>query len=255
MEEIEKIKLKIDEKKQILKQLEGVYRTSHNTTQRTRVSKEIEGLRESIKNLQGKLIIYALEYDFVEDVGTGEDEKSGPFEVLNQISVPKFRSDSKDREIDAVISYLDFFEDNYLSVLSEFYIKLDFNHSQKRDMFYPRYMEIKKILKEYNYELDIMNREEFNNIAFYRDRSVIHKIRYRYLLALDKYFRDLKSFLEVLIDDFKTSGNIVLNPYDILSFNEFEANKRLNNMSVFDSLVDMHGFVNELLRFLGMPNL
>lgn len=258
MEEKEKIKSEIKSKEQILKQLKGVYKTSTDHLQKNRVLKEMEEVKQLINNLKGKLIIHDLENDLFKEEEEDEDEEEETeeaFSILGAIEVPPYRNDSKDREIDAVISYMDFFEVNYLSILSEYYIKLDFNYSIKRDMFYPRFMEIKKILKEYNYELDILNREEFNSIAFYRDKSVIHKIRHRYLLTLDKYFKDLKNFLEVLIDDYKSDGNIILNPHDLLSLSEFEINRRLEGCSVIESLNEMFNFSVELIKFLNLPNL
>ena len=254
MEEKEKIKSEIKRKEQILKQLKGVYKTSTDHLQKKRVLKEIEEVKQLINNLRGKLIIHDLENGLFKEEEE-EEETEEDFSILGAIDVPPYRNDSKDREIDAIISYMDFFEVNYLSILSEYYIKLDFNHSIKRDMFYPGFMEIKKILKEYNYELDILNREEFNSIAFYRDKSVIHKIRHRYLLALDKYFKDLKNFLEVLIDDYKNDGNIILNPHDLLSLSEFEVNRRLDGCSVIESLNEMCNFSVELIKFLNLPNL
>jgi hypothetical protein len=255
MGELDRIKKELKRKKTTLKQLEGVYRTSTNVSQRSRVSKEIEAVKESIKNLRGKLVIYGFEHEFVEDGEETTDIKDVKTSILDEISVPPFRKESRDKEIDAVVSYIRFFEENYLSILSEYYIKLDFNHSIKRDTFYPRFMEIKKILKEYNYELDILSREEFNNIAFYRDKSVVYKIRQRYFIALDGYFKDLRNFLEILVDDYRTNGNIVLNPDDILGFSDFEANHRLNGITVIDSLNEIFIFTSEFLRFLGMPKL
>ncbi|KPJ86648.1 MAG: hypothetical protein AMS17_11495 [Spirochaetes bacterium DG_61] len=251
MESRERIKSELEIKERILKQLEGVYKTSRDGFQKKRVLKEIEEIKSTIKNLKGKLVIRSFEDDLEEEE---EVEEEQPASILSFIEVFPFRNDSRDREIDAVISYMIFYEENYLPILCEYYIKLDFNHSIKRDMFYPRFMEIKKILKEYNYELDILNREEYNSIAFYRDKSIVHKIRHRYLLSLDKYFKDLRSFLDILIDDYKTSGNIVLNPHGILSLSEFERNRRLDGYMVIDCLSELHAFSVEFIRFLGMPN-
>ncbi len=255
MGELDRIKIELEKKKMTLKQLEGVYRTSTNTSQRSRVSKEIEAVKESIKNLRGKLVIYGFEHEFGEESEETTEVKEVKESILDEIKIPPFREESRDREIDAVVSYVLFFEENYLSILSEYYVKLDFNHSIKRDTFYPRFMEMKKILKEYNYELDVLNREEFNNIAHYRDKSVVYKIRQRYFLALDGYLKDLRNFLEILIDDYRTHGNIVLNPDDVLGFNEFEINHRLNGLTVIDSLNEIYTFTAEFIRFLGMPNL
>jgi hypothetical protein len=255
MQKNKKIKMELKSKTLVLKQLEGVYKTSSNTNQKKRVLNEIEEIKLEIQNLKGKLIIYGFDNDEWQTEDIDDEEGIETFILLSKIAVPRYREDSKDREMDAVISYEDFFEKNYLSILSEYYLKLDFNNSAKRDIFYPKFMEIKKVLKEYDYELDILNREEYNNIAHYRDKSVIHKIRQRYLLLLDKYFKDLRKFLELLIDDFKTGGTIILNPLEYLSLSEFDDNRRLEGYNVIETLKEMYTFCDEFTRFLSMPNI
>ena len=147
------------------------------------------------------------------------------------------------------------FEKNYLSILSEYYIKLDFNHSGKRDEFYPKFMDIKKIINEYNYELEVLNREEFNSIAFYRDKSLVHKIKHRYMLALDKYFKELKSFLKTLIDDNAEGSIIILNSNDRLFLDELERNRKLDGYTVLDTIIEMYDFSEEITTFLSLPDI
>ena len=116
-------------------------------------------------------------------------------------------------------------------------------------------MEIKKIINEYNYELEVLNREEYNNIAFYRDKSLVHKIKHRYLLALDKYFKELKGFLKILIDDNAEGGIIVLNSNDRLILGELEKNRKLDGYTVLDTILEMYDFSEEVIKFLSLPNL
>lgn len=252
MKEDKELRQDFESKRQVLKQLEGVYNTSDDMLQKKRVLKEIEEVKKTIKSIKGKLIVYGIENDLLE-----EENINTPYimSVLNTIRIIKYRKESRDREIDAVTSYMEFFERNYLSILSEYHIKLDFNHSIKRDVFYPRFMEIKKILKEYDYELDVLNREEYNNIAFYRDKSIIHKIKHRYLLSLDRFFKDLRTFLKVLVDDFKKGGIVILHPHDHLSLSEFEKDRRLDGYTVIETIEEMYSFSDEFTRFLGLPNM
>ncbi|HEB31227.1 MAG TPA: hypothetical protein ENI15_10195 [Spirochaetes bacterium] len=238
--------------KKVLKQLEGVYNTSSDVLQKKRVAKDINVMKKEIKSLEGKLVVLGIENEIMEeeDTGIGDD-----YDILGSIAVNKVREDSKDREIDAITSYLNYFEKNYLSILSEYYIKLDFNHSGKRDEFYPKFMEIKKIINEYNYELDVLNREEYNSIAFYRDKSLVHKIKHRYLLVLDKYFKELNNFLKILIDDNAEGGIIVLNSNDRLILDELERNRKLDGYTVLDTIIEMYDFSEDIIKFLSLPDI
>ena len=252
MEEGRSLQDELFNNRRVLKQLEGVYNTSSDALQKKRVAKDINAMKKKIKSLEGEMVVLGVENEIIEEEnpGIGDD-----YDILSSIAVNKVREDSKDSEIDAVISYIIFFEKNYLSILSEYYIKLDFNHSGKRDEFYPKFMEIKKIVNEYNYELEVLNREEYNNIAFYRDKSLVHKIKHRYLLALDKYFKELKSFLKILIDDNATGGIIVLNSNDRLILDELEKNRKLDGYTVLDTIIEMYDFSEEIIKFLSLPNI
>ena len=52
MDDVKNIKLELDRKVRILKQLEGVYKTSPSIGQRKRVFKEIQEIKRAIKDLQ-----------------------------------------------------------------------------------------------------------------------------------------------------------------------------------------------------------
>ena len=252
MEESRRLQGELLSNKKVLKQLEGVYNTSSDVLQKKRVAKDINVMKKEIKSLEGKLVVLGIENEIIEeeDTGIGDD-----YDILGSIAVNKVREDSKDREIDAITSYLNYFEKNYLSILSEYYMKLDFNHSGKRDEFYPKFMEIKKIINEYNYELDVLNREEYNSIAFYRDKSLVHKIKHRYLLALDKYFKGLNNFLKILIDDNAEGGIIVLNSNDRLFLDELERNRKLDGYTVLDTIIEMYDFSEDIIKFLSLPDI
>ncbi len=252
MRKARKVQDVIEKKMIILKQLEGVYRTSSSKQQRKRVLREIEALRHSIDDLEN---IRSLQqrYGLVRD--EAERGEEDVFTLLNDIVVKKFRDESRDTEMDAVVSYVEFFEKNYLPILSEYYIKLDYNHSMKRDSFYPRYMEIKKAFKEYGYEVEVQSKEEYDSIALYKDKSIIFKMRQRYLMALDRYFKDLDSFMIELMDDHASGGSIILNPLDFVNMSEFEVDRKLDGYTVIDAFIEMHTFCEELIRFLAIPNI
>ena len=107
MEEGRRLQEELLSSKKVLKQLEGVYSTSTDLVQKKRVSKDINELKRKIKSLEGQLIVLGIENEIIEeeDTSIGDD-----YEILSLIPIKKVREDSKDREMDAVTSYLDFFD-------------------------------------------------------------------------------------------------------------------------------------------------
>jgi len=242
----------LESKMLILRQLEGVFRTSTDPEQRRRVAREIKQIKNSISNLQS---ILSVQQKYGLSSSVDEDEGEEIFKTLNRIPVEKFLKGSRDSEMQALISYVEFYEKNYLPVLSEYYMKLDYNHSMKRDTFYPRYMELKKIMKEYVYEVEVQIGEEYNSIAVYKDKSIVYKLRQQYLMLLDKYYKELKVFLEELLEDHSSGGSIVLNPLDFINMSEFEVDRKLDGYTVINGILEICSFCDEIIQFLAIPNL
>ena len=101
----------------------------------------------------------------------------------------------------------------------------------------------------------MLSREEYNNIAFYRDKSIVHKIKHRYLLALDKYFKELSSFLKSLIDDNAKGGIIILSPNDRLILDKLEINRKLDGYTVLNTIIEINDFSEEIIKFLSLPDI
>jgi len=116
-------------------------------------------------------------------------------------------------------------------------------------------MEIKKAFKEYGYEVEVQSKEEYDSIAVYKDKSIVFKMRQRYLMALDRYFKDLDNFMIELMDDHASGGSIILNPLEFVNMSEFEVDRKLDGYTVIDGLIELHTFFEELTRFLAIPNI
>jgi len=252
MSKVNKAQNELESKMLILKQLEGVYNTSTDLDQRKRVARDIRDVKRSISNLQSILSLQQ-KYGLIQVQHELESDEA--FKLLSRIMVAKFINDSRDTEMDALVSYVDFYEKNYLPVLSEYYVKLDYNNSMKRDVFYPRYMEMKRMLNEYMYEVEVQIREEFTSIAVYKDKSMVYKLRQQYLMGLDKYYRDLRAFLDELLNDHTSGGSTVLNPLDFVSMSEFEIDRKMDGYTVINALLEIQTYSDEIIRFLAIPNM
>lgn len=253
MDDVKSIKGELERKARILRQLEGVYKTSPSIGQRKRVLKEIKEIKRVIKDLQHRHGSKGmkLQNDSRDDQGVARTTS------LGRISVKPFRKNSRDREMDTVVSYMNFFENNYLPILSEYYVKLDYSHSGKRDTYYPRFMEIMHLLRQYDYEESAASSSERSRdwASTAKEKSVIQKVRQRYLFALDGFFKDMKKFIRPLIEDGGTGATILLNPNDRISLDDFKENRALNNYTVIEALGEIYAFAEEFIRFLGMPEI
>ena len=114
---------------------------------------------------------------------------------------------------------------------------------------------MKKILNEYMYEVEVQIREEFTSIAVYKDKSLVYKLRQQYLMGLDKYYRDLRAFLDELLSDHASGGSSVLNPLDFVIMSEFEVDRKMDGYTVINALMEIQTFADEIVRFLAIPNM
>ncbi|GEM_PF-1241844 len=250
MDDKKTVKRELEKKVLVLRQLEGVYKTTTDTLQKKRVSGEIRKLKMSIKELQESLPAAK-----VSEPASGEED-------TNRNGFPLFSSGDageketiRDAEIKRINAYARFLENNYLPLMSEYYLKIDFNYALQRDSFYPRYMDLKKYLKEYEQEVESQDKEARPEMPLKKDKSAVHKARQRYLLALDKILKDLRAFLAILLDDLAGDGIIVLEPDDTISIGNFDCERKLEGCKVRNALKEMHEFVDEFTRYINIPNL
>ena len=96
MKEDKELRQDFESKRQVLKQLEGVYNTSDDMLQKKRVLKEIEEVKKTIESIKGKLIVYGIENDLLE-----EENINTPYimSVLNTIRIIKYRKEGPTRLI------------------------------------------------------------------------------------------------------------------------------------------------------------
>ena len=251
---------------EILKRLEGVYKTTIDPKQKERVKKEIDALKAKIKAskpLESKEVL--LENESTEKVIKPEVEKENKtdagimsftedFPILSKIKIEKIHPFSDDNEINMVVCYLREFEKNYWSALSDFHLKLDYNHSRERDKFYDQLEGCNRILRDY-----IKNLDEFEKaqIESYKERLKMMKLKVgrAFLIATYEFMKSLNNFINYLIQDYNNKGNIILNPDEIIKFSKLEGNnKELAGKTVIEALKQVFNFTEEFLKMIKIPD-
>ncbi len=262
---------KIEKLKDIIKKLEGVYKITIDPQQKERVKQELSNLKQQLKNLEAMPEEILTEEEDVEEVKKVADElslkeKEGEkdssdktpdeiaFPLLSKISIDeKVHPASDDPEIDMAAVYLKKFEDDLWGALSDFHLKLDYNYSRERDKFYDHIENCRRLLKNYTDILDEITNTESEK---YKERLRVMKVKIgrAFLITLTEFMKELNSFVNYLLTDYNSNGNIILNPDDIIKFSKLNGgNKEIDGMSVIDALKYVAQFSKEFIEKIKIP--
>jgi len=243
----------------LIRQFEAVFKSTRDPLQRERVGRELRQL----KTYKEKLVSFH-EFEPRELEEPDEQEESGEQPYLKlamaaggQKESPSSRvhaEDYQDREIHQLALYLAFFEGEFLALLNETRLKLDFKHSLERDSFYHRFESLRRLLEDLRDDSSRMeeylgqkHEEEMRMRSFKKSRNLI--------MESDKFFRNLQRFAGVLCEDIASSGSICLNPRDLLRFERQHSRRHLEGRSVEQALESLAELSAEVTRFLNVPQI
>jgi hypothetical protein len=242
-----------------IRQFEAVYKSTKNPDQRDRVDRELKKL----KNYRDKLAsFHDLDLNGIDEFAQA-DELDG-FTYLKKILAnnDKKADDKKtqrwerygDRELDTLALYLEFFEEEFLTILSETRLKLDFKHSLERDSFYHRFENLRRLFEDLDEDTSTVDlyagqqhEEDMRKRSFKKKRNVI--------VEADKFLRRLANFSGTLVEDIENGGLTCLNADDILRFDRIEGRRTYEGRQVRQALVELRAFAREVIEFLNVPHI
>ena len=177
-EEFENPQEELSKLERVIRQYEGILRTAVDPMQRDRAV----GKLRSLKSYRDKLV---QTFDVREDSEVEDDED--PFDAFPYLAMARSLvgsgDDSLDREIGALSIYLQSFENEFLVLLSERQLKLDFKYSLERDGFYHRFQGLERKLSDFVTEL--MRTQRGEHRQDYRNDAVKRNFKMRRSLAMD----------------------------------------------------------------------
>lgn len=243
------------------RQLELVYKTSADMQQRKRVSVQLSRLQKEMKLLDQdafgsddvRRYLSDEEVDALHegDGGTG----GGDLALLAEIPIEPAGPNCRQDDVNAISSYLRFFDQEYWGVMSHSQLKLDFNFSQKRDSFFTLMNQLQIALKNYLAILDDLN----GNVIGQQHEQKLKQMKSRqymdFIVKCGEFITSLKKFVIFLLDEYRDGGNIVLNPEHVIKFDDLYGSKRLNGMRLMDALEEMRRFLDEFEQYLNIPEL
>jgi hypothetical protein len=236
----------------VIRQYEGVVRTTVDPAQQARVFEKLKALRMYRDKLQR-----TFEASGGPEAAEAEAEPPDPLEKYSYLALARSlcgpADEGSDRETAALTTYLRCFAAEYLVLLSQRQLKLDFKYSLERDGFYGRYRDLQRKLDDLRQEL-LKNergehrpelREEAHKRAFKMHRSVA--------VETHRFFKAIVAFASDLIEDIETDGFKCLNGTATVRFEPVEGKRHLEGVRVVDALKQMRGYAAEVIEFLNLP--
>jgi hypothetical protein len=234
----------------LIHQYETVYRTTADAGQRDRAGRELKEL----KSYRSK-ILAVNEIDrgkLVEPSTTADAFADTP--ILSGLVAADTEAWEGDQEVRHIALYLGHFEREFLPLLTETRLKLDFKHSLERDGFYRRFQEVQRRLEDWRDAHRRLDEGGFNRDLESEVRTRIFKLKRNLAVEASRLFRSAERFADVLVEDARGDGVKCLNGDDTVAFDRIEGDRLLAGLAITDALQAFAGFAAEVSGYLRMPD-
>jgi hypothetical protein len=251
----------------LIRQYETVYRTTPDPDQKERVErqlKELSSYREKI------LTVNVIREQDLEEVEDGEDPLANAPQLKVLLAknsadpsgdaVPSFAAGdgtptAAQEEMFHLALYARHFEREFLPLLTEKKLKLDFKYSLDRDAFYNSFQAIQRNISAYRVEGKRLADGLVSRDMELEIRKRAMKLTRLIQAEAARFFRAVVRFCSVLIED--AHGDMVkcLNCNGVISFDSIEGVRILQGRTVGGALVDLRDFATEAVTYLNIPEI
>jgi hypothetical protein len=242
----------LDELKQInnaIKQYEVVLKTTKDSYQKQRVRKELVKLKDYREKFEH---VYSIVDEENEELDSGEFE-GYPF--LSQHLDFDAETVIHDREVNGILAILRFFGHEFLTILTEKKMRLDFKYALERDGFYHLYQDLMKRIHDFEDEIKIINEGKYTDSALTDIKNRRLRKRRVLIIEADKLFRRCLHFTGEILKDIEKSGVACRNPEEIIHFDELEGLHFLEGRTVHEALNVLDEFASEVLAYFNLPEI
>ncbi|MDR2733793.1 MAG: hypothetical protein LBC99_04000 [Spirochaetota bacterium] len=251
--------------RQLSRQFELVLRTTKDPNQKKRVSVQLGQLQRNLAALEigelsdeqvRRLLRGQTQTPQQEEESSQEDRKDWTerFPLLAQISIQNASEEPGAQEINAIHSYFQHFENEYLPVLGSHQLKLDFSHSQRRDVYFNNFSSLQLAIKGYFQDLiDVSHSRIMQNDQADRMRQIRRKTYMDLIMKCGEFVSNMYNFLGNLLSDCQAGGNLILNPDDTIKFDEIHGERELNNFTMLQGVERIYLFLGEFAEYLNVP--
>ncbi len=240
-----------------IRTLEGVLRTTPSATQRARVKKELDQLRQRLGELYPGEDLQAVEQAVGADM-LGEAVEApkdfSNYETLKHVEIQQFSSYKDDRETNEAASIMIYFEERIWGVISDQHTKLDFSTSGERDTLYRKLDQCTRSLKIFRQTMDDIAKSKSNDHVNQLNLMRVKQARL-FLYDTHDFFKGAQKFLTNLISESDFGGSMILNPEDPIVYADYEKYATFQGTTVINALKFMKKFVSEALEVIKVPEI
>lgn len=229
-------------------------KTTHDQNAKRRYKQQIKKLEERREQL---LSIFMVDENnqSLSDIDTADDEY--PFLTgLTQQQDEHLdeRYEAVDKDVRVMGLYKDCFEREFLPLLSEQRLKLDFEYSYERGHFYNNFQEFAKNFDNYLDDAVTLRDKHIHRIYEKDLKKRKESMRTQLMLEVDRFFRSLGRFTRTLILDCNGDKILCRNAEDSLNFDSFEGETRLKGLTVYKALLMLEKYAKEVVKYLNIPD-
>lgn len=243
----------------LIHQYETVYQTTRNDEQRVRVAKQLKELRASREAI--------LEEGFIDVEAVQNAEALEEFKHLRRLRDAESHRPSTERldpligegsartpaqeEMFNLMLYVRFFKSEFLPLLAERRLKLDYKFSLERAGFYTKFNDLERKLDDYREENARLGTVASDIELEMRKRADRFKRQTKVDAA--KFFNAIQTFCAELVEDADGDGVKCLNGSQEVAFEKVDGTHLLDGRTVRDALILLSGLASEVVTYLKIP--
>lgn len=177
------------------------------------------------------------------------------YTILRNIPIQKLNEVSHNEEINSIWSYLLFFEKEYLGLLSEQNLRLDYGHAYQREKFFTVFNETIRVLQRYGEMLqEIEGAEKTGNNAYKERLLGLQSKQYRdVIIRTGRFLQSLKAFMDDIFDSEANGEKVLMEPDKIVEISGGQSN--IDGITSREALKDLELFIKEYIEFLKIPEI
>jgi hypothetical protein len=244
------------------KKFEILYSSSRELQKKSEILKTIDEIDRDLKKLRAGVLQdedlkkYEISPQDLQNYLDNIDKpKTSAYRILRNIITEKLNNNSTNKEINSIWTYLNYFGKEYLGLLSEQNLRLDYGHAFQRDKFFTHYTQTVRVLEEYGKTLDQIEAANASKNRDYKDRLIkVQGKEYRdVILKTGQFLHYIQAFIEDILESEKTSERVLLEPDKIVEIKG--ENSCIEGLPAKKALMDLYDFIKEFIDFIKIPDL
>lgn len=244
---------------QTKRKFELVYSSTNDAVKKDQMMNGANQVERDLKKLRAGLFgaddlaRYSIQIEDLQNNRTDQLRKDlSDYKILRNIPTVKLNQFSTNLEINTIWSYLLFFETEYLGLLSEQNLKLDYGHAYQRDQFFTTFNETVRFLQRYG---DLLEQIDSAGNKDYKERLVsIQSKQYRdVIIRTGKFLNSVEEFIEDILNADKKDERVLLEPDREVTISGDGSS--LNGVTAIAAIHDLKDFIEEFIDFIKIPEI